>query len=60
MGMDDDGSVLLRFGNGAKGVLHASQRGMTFIELTVAASASDVKWHSFEQHQLAERLGYND
>jgi len=25
-------------------------RGMTFIELAVAASASDVKWHPFEQH----------
>lgn len=25
-------------------------RGMTFIELAVAASASDVKWHSFPQH----------
>ncbi len=25
-------------------------RGMTFIELAVAASASNVKWHAFEQH----------
>jgi predicted dehydrogenase len=25
-------------------------RGMTFIELAVAASASDVKWHEFRQH----------
>jgi len=25
-------------------------RGMTFIELAVAASASDVKWHAFPQH----------
>ncbi len=25
-------------------------RGMTFIELAVAASASDIKWHPFEQH----------
>jgi predicted dehydrogenase len=25
-------------------------RGMTFIELAVAASASDIKWHRFEQH----------
>lgn len=25
-------------------------RGMTFIELAVSASASKVKWHSFEQH----------
>ncbi|MEH6582576.1 MAG: Gfo/Idh/MocA family oxidoreductase [Halioglobus sp.] len=25
-------------------------RGMTFIELAVAASASDVKWHPFPQH----------
>jgi predicted dehydrogenase len=25
-------------------------RGMTFIELAVASSASDVKWHTFEQH----------
>jgi predicted dehydrogenase len=25
-------------------------RGMTFIELAVAASASDVKWHRIEQH----------
>ena len=25
-------------------------RGMAFIELAVNASASDVKWHRFEQH----------
>jgi hypothetical protein len=25
-------------------------RGMAFIELAVAASASDTKWHEFEQH----------
>jgi predicted dehydrogenase len=25
-------------------------RGMTFIELAVAASASDIKWHAFPQH----------
>jgi hypothetical protein len=25
-------------------------RGMTFIELAVAASNSDTKWHRFEQH----------
>ena len=25
-------------------------RGMTFIELAVAASSSDVKWHPFEKH----------
>ena len=25
-------------------------RGMAFIELAVAASASEIKWHSFEQH----------
>lgn len=25
-------------------------RGMTFIELAVAASASDIKWHEFPQH----------
>ena len=25
-------------------------RGMTFIELAVAASASDTKWHAFDQH----------
>jgi predicted dehydrogenase len=25
-------------------------RGMTFIELAVAASTSDIKWHAFEQH----------
>ncbi len=31
------------------GILEAV-RGMTFIELVVAASASDVKWHPFPQH----------
>jgi hypothetical protein len=30
--------------------IDAAVRGMTFIELAVAASASDVKWHRFEQH----------
>jgi predicted dehydrogenase len=28
----------------------AAIRGMTFIEVVVAASASDIKWHPFEQH----------
>jgi predicted dehydrogenase len=28
----------------------AAIRGMTFIEVAVAASASDIKWHPFEQH----------
>jgi len=30
--------------------IDAAIRGMTFIELAVAASASDVKWHPLEQH----------
>ncbi|MEZ5573185.1 MAG: Gfo/Idh/MocA family oxidoreductase [Halioglobus sp.] len=30
--------------------IEAAIRGMTFIELAVAASASDIKWHAFEQH----------
>jgi predicted dehydrogenase len=30
--------------------IDAAIRGMTFIELAVTASASDIKWHSFEQH----------
>ncbi len=30
--------------------IEAAIRGMTFIELVVAASASDIKWHPFEQH----------
>jgi predicted dehydrogenase len=30
--------------------IEAAIRGMTFIELAVAASASDIKWHPFQQH----------
>ena len=30
--------------------INEAVRGMTFIELVVAASASDVKWHPFPQH----------
>lgn len=30
--------------------IEAAIRGMTFIELAVAASASDIKWHPFPQH----------
>jgi predicted dehydrogenase len=30
--------------------INEAVRGMTFIELAVAASASDVKWHAFEPH----------
>jgi predicted dehydrogenase len=31
--------------------IHEAIRGMTFIELAVAAGASDVKWHAFVQHR---------
>jgi predicted dehydrogenase len=30
--------------------IDAAIRGMAFIELAVAASASDIKWHEFKQH----------
>ena len=30
--------------------IDAAIRGMAFIELAVAASASDIKWHGFKQH----------
>jgi predicted dehydrogenase len=30
--------------------IDAAIRGMTFIELAVAASASDIKWHPFDRH----------
>ena len=30
--------------------IEAAVRGMAFIELAVAAGASDTKWHAFEQH----------
>jgi predicted dehydrogenase len=30
--------------------IDAAIRGMAFIELAVAASASDIKWHAFKQH----------
>lgn len=30
--------------------IDAAIRGMTFIELAVSASASELKWHAFEQH----------
>lgn len=44
-----DGSSADPRGNDCPGIAEAV-RGMTFIELAVAASASDTKWHSFPKH----------
>ena len=59
--LDDDGNVLLRFKNGAKGVLHASQISVgceNNLSLRVYSERGGIEWHQAEPNTLlVHRLG---
>lgn len=53
--LDDDGNVLLRFANGAKGVLHASQISVgceNNLHVRVYGESGGVEWHQTEPNTL--------
>lgn len=53
--LDDDGSVLLRFNNGAKGVLHASQISAgeeNALNIRVYGDKGGLEWHQMEPNTL--------
>lgn len=53
--LDDDGNVLLRFDNGARGVLHASQIAIgeeNALNIRVYGTKAGVEWHQMEPNSL--------
>lgn len=53
--LDDDGNVLLRFDNGAKGVLHASQISVgeeNSLNIRVYGETGGLEWHQMEPNTL--------
>ncbi len=53
--LDDDGNVLLRFDNGAKGVLHASQISAgeeNNLNIRVYGEKGGLEWHQMEPNSL--------
>lgn len=53
--LDDDGNVLLRFGNGARGVLHASQIANgeeNALKIYVWGELGGLEWHQMEPNTL--------
>lgn len=53
--LDDDGNVLLRFDNGAKGVLHASQISVgeeNSLNIRVYGTKLGLEWHQMEPNTL--------
>lgn len=53
--LDDDGNVLLRFDNGAKGVLHVSQISQgeeNSINIRVYGELAGIEWHQMEPNTL--------
>ena len=53
--LDDDGNVLLRFNNGAKGVLHASQISVgeeNNLNIRVYGEIGGLEWHQNEPNSL--------
>ncbi len=53
--LDDDGNVLLRFSNGAKGVLHASQISVgeeNNLSIRVYGEVGGLEWHQNEPNTL--------
>ena len=53
--LDDDGNVLLRFDNGAKGVLHVSQISQgeeNSINIRVYGEDAGIEWHQMEPNTL--------
>ncbi len=54
--LDDDGNILLRFENGAKGILHASQISAgeeNNINIRVYGTKAGIEWHQQEPNSLA-------
>ena len=53
--LDDDGNVLLRFDNGARGILHASQISVgeeNNLAIWVYGEKKGIEWHQEEPNQL--------
>lgn len=53
--LDDDGNVLLRFENGAKGILHASQVSVgteNHLNIRVYGETGGLEWHQVEPNTL--------
>ena len=53
--LDDDGNILLRFDNGAKGVLHASQISAgeeNALNIRVYGEKGGIEWHQMEPNSL--------
>lgn len=53
--LDDDGNVLLRFNNGAKGVLHASQISAgeeNDLNIRIYGTKAGLQWHQMEPNTL--------
>jgi predicted dehydrogenase len=53
--LDDDGNVLLRFTNGAKGILHASQISAgeeNDLNIRVYGTKGGLQWHQMEPNSL--------
>ncbi|MEO1448005.1 MAG: Gfo/Idh/MocA family oxidoreductase [Bacteroidota bacterium] len=59
--LDDDGNVLLRFDNGAKGVLHASQISHgeeNSINIRIYGDNGGLEWHQMEPNTLIHKHQY--
>jgi len=58
--LDDDGNVLLRFNNGARGVLHASQISKgeeNSLNIRVYGTKAGIEWHQMEPNTLIVKYG---
>lgn len=56
--LDDDGNVLLRFHNGAKGILHASQISAgeeNDLNIRIYGTKGGLRWHQMEPNTLVVR-----
>lgn len=56
--LDDDGNVLLRFDNGAKGVLHASQISNgeeNALNIRIYGETGGLEWHQMEPNTLLHK-----
>ena len=53
--LDDDGNILLRFENGAKGILHASQISVgeeNNLNIRIYGEKGGLEWHQYEPNTL--------
>jgi predicted dehydrogenase len=58
--LDDDGNVLLRFNNGARGILHASQISKgeeNSLNIRVYGTMAGLEWHQMEPNSLIVKHG---